>query len=222
MNDLYVLKNVTVKHGGAFSLENISLNIQRAKITAIIGPNGSGKTSLLNIITFISNPYAGAVSYGGIPVHNNRVDGFKKNIGYVQQNPYLLRGTVRKNIELGLRLRHINNGEIVKRCDSVMELLNIKALSERKSGSLSGGEAQKVAMGRILVLEPDVLVLDEPFTHLDKQSVSELEGLITKLKNDFHKTIVITTHSQHQARKLADTVYSVIDGKLSEFESEKP
>jgi len=97
-----------------------------------------------------------------------------------------------------------------------MQLLGITDLSDRTARSLSGGEAQKVAIGQVLVLEPDVLILDEPFTHLDKNSIHDLEQFIITLKNELQKTVIFTTHNQIQAQWLADDVYSVVRGMLFE------
>ena len=95
-----------------------------------------------------------------------------------------------------------------------MEVLDISRFADRMAQSLSGGEAQKVAIAQMLVLDPEVLILDEPFTHLDKGTVHELEQLIIRLKTDLNKTIILTTHDKFQAQWLADEVYSVINGKV--------
>jgi molybdopterin-binding protein len=136
----------------------------------------------------------------------------------VQQNPYLLRGTVFKNIEIGLKLKKVDKNIRLKKVSQVLKLLGISELSSRNARTLSGGEAQKVAIGQVIILDPDVLILDEPFTHLDKNSIDELEKIILKLKEDLNKTIILTTHNQYQAQWLADDVYSVIKGKVFEYQ----
>ena len=127
-----------------------------------------------------------------------------------------MRGSARKNIELGLKLKHVDRETRTRKVDEVMSLLDITALADRQARSLSGGEAQKVAIAQILVLEPDVLILDEPFTYLDKRSIQDLENLILKLRDELNKTIIVTTHNQYQAQWLADQVYSVVNGVVSE------
>lgn len=218
MTSLYQLKNITFNYGDGhdFRLSDINVDIKKSHIIAIVGPNGSGKTSLLNILSFLNLPHGGSLIYDEEELGRFNIEQFKKTVGYVQQSPYLLRGTVFKNIELGLKLKHIDKESRIKKVSAVMELLGITELSDRPARSLSGGEAQKVAIGQVLVLEPEVLILDEPFSHLDKASIHELEQLILTLKNELQKTVIFTTHNQIQAQCLADDIYSVIKGKMFE------
>tara|TARA_R110002096_G_scaffold105107_1_gene231380 strand:+ start:13454 stop:14449 length:996 start_codon:yes stop_codon:yes gene_type:complete len=218
MTNLYQLKNITFNYGANFNLADVCIDIEESNIIAIVGPNGSGKTSLLNILSFLNFPHAGSLFYNGIELTSNNFSQFRKTAGYVQQSPYLLRGTVFKNIELGLKLNKVDKETRVKKVLEVMRLLGINKFSNRNARTLSGGEAQKVAIGQVLVLDPDVLILDEPFTHLDKDAIDELEQIVLKLKEDLHKTIILTTHNQYQAQWLADHVYSVIKGKVFEYQ----
>jgi tungstate transport system ATP-binding protein len=218
MTSLYQLKNITFNYGTDFSFTDICIDIEKSNVIAIVGPNGSGKTSLLNILSFLNFPHAGSLFYNEKELSRSNLEQFRKTVGYVQQSPYLLRGTTFKNIELGLKLKQVDKETRIRKVAEVMQLLGITALSNRNARTLSGGEAQKVAIGRVLVLDPDVLILDEPFTHLDKDSIYELEQIVLKLKGDLGKTIIFTTHDEYQAQWLADDVYSVIKGKV--FESQ--
>jgi len=216
MTSLYQLKDITFNYGTDFSLADINVEIKKSSITAIVGPNGSGKTSLLNILSFLNIPHDGSLLYDGTELRQDNLEQFRKTVAYVQQNPYLLRGTAFKNLELGLKLKHIDKETRTKKITEIMQLLSITDLSGRSTRSLSGGEAQKVAIGQVLVLDPEVLILDEPFTHLDKKSIHELEQLIITLKNDLQKTVIFTTHNQIQAQWLADNIFSVVKGRLFE------
>jgi len=216
MTNLYQLKNITFNYGADFSLSDINIDINKSNIISIVGPNGSGKTSLLNILSFLYLPHAGALIYKDEELNKTNIVQFKKTVGYIQQNPYLLRGTVFKNIELGLKLKHVDKEIRVKKVFEIMKLLGIAELSERSSRSLSGGEAQKVAIAQVLVLEPEVLILDEPFTYLDKKSIRDIEHIIIALKSELKKTVIFTTHNQIQAQCLADDIYSVVKGKVFE------
>ena len=218
MTVIYHLQQIEFDYGTAFGLANVSLAIEGGTITSLVGPNGSGKTSLLNLLAFLETPASGTFHYHGQSLQPGRQNEFKKSVGYVQQNPYLLRGSVLYNVELGLKLQHVDKAPRRQRAHEVLQLMNIAALENRSIHDLSGGEAQKVAIAQILVLEPEVLILDEPFTFLDKQSISELETLIRKLKTDYNKTIILTTHNQLQAQALSDKVYSIVQGKV--FESQ--
>lgn len=214
MTQLYHLNNVTFNYGTEFSLAKVNLGIEQSSVTAIVGPNGSGKTTLLNILAFLNFPVSGDIKYKDIALDKSKSGQFRKSVGYVQQNPYLLRGSVTKNIEFGLKLKHVDKETRSRKVTEIVKLLDIEALSERSARTLSGGEAQKVAIGQVLVLEPEVLILDEPFTYLDKKSIHELEVLILKLKNEIKKTIIFTTHNQLQAQLLSDHVYSVVKGNV--------
>ena len=214
MTTVYELKDVAFDYGQGFGLKDINVQIDTSCITAIVGPNGSGKTTLLNLFAFLTVPSSGELRYNNRLLKDNDIAQFKKSVGYIQQNPYLLRGSVQDNVELGLKLRHINKAERSKRALDMMHLLGIEKLADRNARSLSGGEAQKVAIAQVMVLEPQVLILDEPFTFLDKNAIHDLELLILKLRNDLGKTIIFTTHNQYQAQWLSDQVYSVIKGKL--------
>ena len=214
MTNLYQLKDITFDYGGEFILSDINVDIEKSKITAIVGPNGSGKTSLLNIFSFLNYPKSGSLIYKDSKLNRDNLTQLRRSVGYVQQNPYLLRGTTFNNLELGLKLKHIEKQSRVKKVDEIMQLLGITDLQDRTARTLSGGEAQKVAIGQMLVLDPNVLILDEPFTHLDKNAIHELEQLILKLRDDLQKTIILTTHNQYQAQWLADHVFSVIKGNI--------
>ena len=216
MTSLYRLKNITFNYGTDFNLYDINVEIKNSNITAIVGPNGSGKTSLLNILSFLHLPTDGCLLFNGKELKRDNLKQLRKMIGYVQQSPYLLRGTAFMNLELGLKLRRIDKETRSKKVSEIMQLLGIADLSGRSAQSLSGGEAQKIAIGQVLVLDPDVLILDEPFTHLDKSSIYDLEQIIITLKNELLKTVIFTTHNQIQAQWLADDVYSVVNGKLFE------
>ena len=220
MSNIYQLNNIGFYYGDTscvdFSLSDVNIEIKKSHLVAIVGPNGSGKTSLLNILAFLERPKVGVLIYNEKKLEKNNSEHFRKAVGYVQQSPYLLRGSVFKNLELGLKLKNTDKESRIKKVNEIMQLLAISHLSDRSARSLSGGEAQKVAIGQVLVLEPDVLILDEPFTHLDKESIHELEQLVLTLKNDLKKTVIFTTHDQIQAQWLADDIYSVINGKVFE------
>ncbi len=220
MSSLYKLKNIGFNYGdnfrSGFNLSDINIEIKKSHIISIVGPNGSGKTSLLNILAFLNFPKEGTLIYGEKKLEQRNSEKFRKTVGYVQQSPYLLRGTAFKNIELGLKLKHIDKKTRLKRVNEVMQVLGITELASRVARSLSGGEAQKVAIGQVLALDPEVLILDEPFTHLDKKSIHDLEQLVLTLKNELNKTVIFTTHNQIQAQCLADDIYSVVSGKVFE------
>ncbi len=214
MNHAYQFTDVQFCYGKAFQLTDINLLIKDNTITAVVGPNGSGKTSLLNLLAFLEQPGSGQMTFFGETVTKQTRPQCKKRVGYVQQNPYLLRGNVINNVELGLKLQRVDKAERDQRVTSIMQQLNIAHMSKRSVNQLSGGEAQKVAIAQALVLQPDVLILDEPFTFLDERSIQDLEQMITMLKQEMKKTIVLTTHNQIQAQLLADSLFGIVNGRL--------
>ena len=218
MTDVYQLKGIVFDYGRGVGLGGVDLQIKSASITAVVGPNGAGKTTLLNLLAFLTWPHAGEFRFNARRLTPADAEKCKRQVGYVQQNPYLLRGTARDNVELGLKLRQVNKIRRAERAHEIMALLGSAALAGRHARSLSGGEAQKVAIARALILAPQVLILDEPFTHLDKQAAHELERLILKLRDELKKTVIFTTHNQQQAERLSDQIYSVLKGRV--FESQ--
>ena len=218
MTDVYQLKGIVFDYGRGVGLGGVDLQIKSASITAVVGPNGAGKTTLLNLLAFLALPQAGEFRFNAERLTPVDAEKCRRQVGYVQQNPYLLRGTARDNVELGLKLRQVNKIRRAERAHEVMAMLGIVALAGRHARSLSGGEAQKVAIARALILAPQVLILDEPFTHLDKQAAHELERLILKLRDELKKTVIFTTHNQQQAERLSDQIYSVLKGRV--FESQ--
>ena len=214
MKDLYRLNKIAFNYENNFFVNDLNLKIYKSKITSITGPNGSGKTTLLNILSFLNYPCGGDIFYNNIELTKDNIKKFRNTVGYVQQNPYLFRGTVYKNIEIGLKLKHIAYKKRAQRVKKMLKLLRIEHLSERLTSSLSGGEVKKVAIGQTMILEPDVLIMDEPFANLDKNSVYELEELISFLNVKFDKTVIFTTHDQVQAQKLTNIIYSFVEGKL--------
>ena len=216
MNCLYKLNNVQFSYADKKILDIKHQVFEQGKITALVGANGSGKTTLLGLLSFISDAELGEIEFSGEKVIKTNQALLRKSVGLIQQNPYLIKGSVIKNIELGLKFRHVKPAVRESRVKDILRILKIENLADRSVKSLSGGEAQKVAIGRTLVLDPKVILLDEPFTHLDREFVEEFELLIQKLKNEQDKTIIFTTHNQSQAKALSDQMFSIIDGHLTE------
>lgn len=214
MTDIYQLKDIVFDYGRGVGLYGVDLKIKSASITAVVGPNGAGKTTLLNLLAFLTLPHAGEFRFNAERLTRADAEKCRRQVGYVPQNPYILRGTARDNVELGLKLRQVNKIRRAERAHEIMAMLGIAALAGRHARSLSGGEAQKVAIARALVLTPQVLILDEPFTHLDKQAAHELERLILQLRDALKKTVIFTTHNPQQAERLSDQIYSVLKGRV--------
>ncbi len=214
MKHQYQLHNIKFAFADKVILDIEQQDFEQGKVTALVGANGAGKSSLLGLMAFILQPTSGEISFAGENNGKRNLASLRKLVGLVQQNPYLIKGSVSKNIELGLKFHRVEPSERKRRVADMLRLLKIESLADRSVKSLSGGEAQKVAIGRTLVLDPQVILLDEPFTYLDRKFVVEFENLIKLLRDEQNKTIVFTTHNQAQAQALSDHVYSLIDGRL--------
>lgn len=195
---------LNIKHGQIEAGENI----------AVLGANGSGKTTLFNILALLQQADSGRLSFFNEEITESNLKQRRKTIGYVQQKPYLFNLTVRENIELPLKLRAVEKQQRSIRCQKVMARLLIEDLAQRRAHTLSGGEIQKVALARALILEPEILILDEPFTHLDKQAVDFLESLFLEIKGDKNISLIFSLHDHLKAHYLADQVFTMLDGHL--------
>jgi len=214
MQSAYILKDVRSGYDGNIVLDINELLIEKGSITALVGPNGSGKSTLFNLLAFLTIPLQGEMIFLEHSVDKNKISSYRKKVGFVQQNPYLLRGSVSHNLEIGLKFHGVPHEKRHVKVMEIMGLLGIDNLAQRSVYNLSGGEAQKVAIGRALVLDPEVLLFDEPFTYLDRYFVDELEELVINLKTDNEQTIVFSTHNQLQAQTMADKIYSLVNGKV--------
>lgn len=210
------LDGVRVVRAGREVLHVPSLELRAGERTAVTGPIGSGKSTLLLAAAGVIDIAAGTVSLRGRPFHTGRAPGLlecRRRIGLVAQDPYLFRGTVEQNVGLGLRCRGVARAEARDRAASWLERLGIASLARRRAGTLSGGERRLVALARALVLEPEVLLLDEPTTHLDREVVPRVERLLaTSLSAS--TTLVLATHDAMLAARLAGRVVGLEDGRV--------
>lgn len=195
--------------------DNVVLNIDKLKfvkhkIHGIIGPNGSGKSTLLKLISGLLEPEKGRIYFD-----NNQLDkDILKKITYVYQFPYMLNTTVYNNIAYPLKVRNISKNIIKKLVEKMIEELKITYLKDKNAKNLSGGESQKVALGRALVFNPKILLLDEPTSNLDMKALELVEDIITRKKTASEMTILIVTHNVSQAKRICDDIIYLENGKL--------
>ena len=178
MTSAYTISQLEHGYGGVPVLKLDPCAINQGCVHALIGPNGIGKSTLLNLLAFLSMPDHGQINFCDEKVNAKLLPDLRKRVGYVQQNPYLFNLTVLENIQLGLKLRGIKKQLRQSRAMDIIEQFDLGALTNKRAHELSGGEAQKVAIARTLILEPDVLILDEPFTFLDKDFALKLENIV--------------------------------------------
>ena len=212
---LYRLAGVEKIYNGRMVLNVRELTVRRGEVLGLVGPSGAGKSTLLRILGFLEPPSRGQVYFqdqlceGDWPRLAER-----RQVTMLFQDPHLLRRSVYDNIAYGLSLRGTKNGhELV---ESMIEQLGLGELAGAKARTLSGGEAQRVALARSLVLEPEVLLLDEPTSNLDPYNIKLIEEMIRRVIREQSMTIVIVTHNIFQARRVADRVGLLLGGKLVE------
>ena len=216
MSSAYVFNGVE-KAVGEFRLSIESCGLDKGGIYAVVGPNGCGKTTFLNLLSLLDAPDTGELSYAGVRVAYVGGSGplaFRRRITYLMQNPYLFRMTVRANIGYGLRLRNRPAAEIRAKVDDIMVRLHLSELASRPAHTLSGGEAQRVALARAFVLDADVLLFDEPTANVDQRHIRAVEALLLDQSRALGRTVVVTTHSPDQACRLSHRHIAIIDGQI--------
>ncbi len=208
-----VLKNISKKYGGVEALRNVDLHIQDGEFCMIVGPSGSGKTTLLNIIAGFIEPDNGEIIVDG-RVYNELSHG-EKNIGMVFQDIGLFSHmTVRNNISFGLEIKKLKKEEIKKRVEEIATRLQISQILDKKPDLLSGGEAQRVAIGRTLITNPSFFLFDEPLGNLDADLRLSMLTEIKRMHLNMKKTFIFVTHDQEQALSAASRVVIMKEGRV--------
>ncbi len=208
------LRGVSVS-AGAFRLDDVSITVQSGQYAVLMGKTGQGKTTLLEILCGLRKVTRGQVLVRGVDVtHWPPAD---RQIGYVPQDLALFSNlNVKQHLEFALRLRRQSADKIAARVDELSRWLNIQHLLDRTISGLSGGEAQRVALGRALAFRPAVLLLDEPLSALDAETRLEMHQLLLKLKQQTGMTTLHVTHNLEEAQALADRTFKLVDGKILE------
>jgi tungstate transport system ATP-binding protein len=208
------LRNIRVDYGDSTVLRITSLDVYAGEVLALLGPNGSGKSTLLRVLGLLQRPTAGNVHFRNEEADRKNSLGFRRRIASVFQEPLLLNGTVYDNAALGLRLRGLNRAEVESRLDPWLDRLGIGHLRSRGIRTVSGGEAQRICLVRAFVLEPEVLLLDEPFSPLDPLSRESLLDDLQVILKETRITTVFVTHDRDEAFTLANRVAVLSKGKL--------
>jgi ABC-type sugar transport system ATPase subunit len=215
------IRNLLIQRGGRNTLEIDSLDIQRGETLTVVGPNGSGKSTLLLALAHLLKPARGYIKFDGKSVNQWNDLEYRRKISFVFQAPLLMDMSVEQNVALGLKFRGLEKEETQERVGKWIKALGIESLSKRRASQLSGGEAQRVSLARAFVLEPELLLLDEPFAALDPPTHAKLlEDLSNILKQD-HRTAVFVTHNLNEAGKLGHRIAVVIGGVLRQVGTAK-
>jgi len=216
MTPLYSLKDVKVRRQGRLILNVDAQAIAEGGITALVGPNGAGKSTLLELLAFLSAPNEGEIRFKGEWVSAAKRTPHHRDVGLVPQRPFLFDRTVAANVELALRIQGHAPLDVQRQTDATLARLGLAPLASRHVRGLSGGEAQKLAIARILALEPAVLLLDEPFSYLDAHATEDLAELMSTLTSTRTGKIIFSTHDHLLAARLAQQVIGLIGGRTQE------
>ena len=210
MSDI-ILKGISHSYGETRVLEGIDLTIKKGEFFTLLGPSGCGKTTLLRILAGFINPTEGQVFVGDTDITAWGPE--KRNMGIVFQNYALFPNmTVKENIAYGLKIRKKSKDFINEKCDYYMELAGLTALADRKIHELSGGQQQRVAIARALVIEPQMLLLDEPMSNLDVALRVKMREEIRAIQKKIGITTLFITHDQQEALAISDKIAVMKDG----------
>lgn len=196
-------------------LKDINLKVQSGEIFVLVGPNGAGKTTFLRILDLLEEPTNGKVLFDGTPINYSAKDksDLRRRISIVFQQTVLFNMSVFDNVAYGLRVRG-DERNVQQRVEELLDLVQLRGFEKKNALSLSGGEAQRVALAQALVTEPELLLLDEPTANLDPRNVSIVEEALSRVNREKKTTMMMSTHNMFQAENLAYRVAVLNDGRI--------
>ena len=217
MSESFVsLNNLTLAYGDTVAVPKLNLDIQKGELLTLLGPSGCGKTTTMRAIAGLLTPRSGTIVIDGTDV--TKVPANKRGVGLVFQSyalfPHL---SAFENVAFGLRLRKISNGEIKRRVGQSLDTVELGEFANRKPSELSGGQQQRLSLARSLVLEPKVMLLDEPLSNLDARLRLDMRSELQRLQRNSGITMVFVTHDQGEALALADRVVLMKDGLIEQM-----
>ncbi|OGL61220.1 MAG: ABC transporter ATP-binding protein [Candidatus Tectomicrobia bacterium RIFCSPLOWO2_02_FULL_70_19] len=209
------IQGVDLAYGPVRVLKDVSLEVRPGEFFAFLGPSGSGKTTLLRLIAGFGRAQAGRVLIGGRDV--TQVPPWRRNVGMVFQNyalwPHM---SVRRNVAFGLEERRLPRAEIARRVEDALSLVGLADYGARRPSQLSGGQQQRVALARTIVVEPEVLLLDEPLSNLDAKLRVQMRGELRDLQRKLGTTAIYVTHDQEEANTIADRIAVLDQGVIQQ------
>jgi sulfate transport system ATP-binding protein len=209
------VENVGKRFGDFTALENVSIEVPDGALTALLGPSGGGKSTLLRVIAGLEAPDEGRVVIDGRDA--TAVPARKRGVGFVFQHYAPFKHmTVRDNVAFGLKIRKRPKDEIRERVTELLALVHLEGFADRYPAQLSGGQRQRMALARALAVQPRVLLLDEPFGALDATVRKELRAWLRRLHDEVHVTTVFVTHDQEEAMEVSEQIVVINHGKIEQ------
>lgn len=215
MTDAITVTGACKQYGDFRALDNVDFVVPAGSLTALLGPSGSGKSTLLRAIAGLDQPDSGTVVINGRDV--TRVPPQRRGIGFVFQHYAAFKHlTVRDNVAFGLKIRKLAKPEIDEKVDNLLQIVGLAGFQTRYPSQLSGGQRQRMALARALAVDPEVLLLDEPFGALDAKVREDLRAWLRRLHDEVHVTTVLVTHDQSEALDVADRIAVLNQGRIEQ------
>jgi sulfate transport system ATP-binding protein len=208
-------ENITKRYGDFYALDDVSVDVPDGSLTALLGPSGGGKSTLLRVIAGLETPDSGIVRIAGEEVTFQAPQ--QRDVGFVFQHYAAFKHlSVRDNIAFGLKIRKRDKAEITKTVDELISLVQLDGFADRYPDQLSGGQRQRMALARALAVQPRVLLLDEPFGALDVKVRADLRNWLLRLHDEWPVTTIIVTHDREEAMELASQIVVINKGKIEQ------
>ncbi|MDZ4267562.1 MAG: TOBE-like domain-containing protein [Mycobacterium sp.] len=215
MADAIVVRGANKHFGDFAALDNVDFTVPKGSLTSLLGPSGSGKSTLLRAIAGLDKPDTGTVFINGRDVTD--VPPQRRGIGFVFQHYAAFKHlTVRDNVAFGLKIRKKSKAEIKSKVDDLLEVVGLAGFQSRYPNQLSGGQRQRMALARALAVDPEVLLLDEPFGALDAKVREDLRAWLRRLHDEVHVTTVLVTHDQSEALDVSDRIAVLNKGRIEQ------
>ncbi|UVO10822.1 TOBE-like domain-containing protein [Mycobacterium sp. SVM_VP21] len=216
MSNAITVRGANKRYGDFVALDNVDFAVPSGSLTALLGPSGSGKSTLLRAIAGLDHPDSGTVTINGVDVTG--VPPQRRGIGFVFQHYAAFKHmTVRDNVAFGLKIRKRPKAEIKEKVDNLLEVVGLSGFQTRYPNQLSGGQRQRMALARALAVDPQVLLLDEPFGALDAKVREDLRAWLRRLHDEVHVTTVLVTHDQAEALDVADRIAVLNQGRIEQL-----
>ena len=218
MTDAIIVRGANKRYGDFAALDNVDFEVPSGSLTALLGPSGSGKSTLLRAIAGLDLPDTGTITINGRDV--TQIPPQRRGIGFVFQHYAAFKHlTVRDNVAFGLKIRKRPKAEIKEKVDNLLEVVGLAGFQTRYPNQLSGGQRQRMALARALAVDPQVLLLDEPFGALDAKVREDLRAWLRRLHDEVHVTTVLVTHDQAEALDVADRIAVLNKGRIEQVGS---
>jgi putative ABC transport system ATP-binding protein len=214
---LFTLRDVSQERGGTAILRGVSLDLPRTAVTALVGPSGAGKTSLIRLLNRLDDPATGEISFNGTSITRYPVGALRRRVGFVFQTPAMFPGTVADNLRTAVELGGSTVGSGAPDIARVLDAVGLNAeYASRGANTLSGGEQQRVSIGRALMTRPEVLLLDEPTSALDPEVAVRLLATIARLSTERGLSVIMVTHRLTEARHVSTYTVMLEGGRVVE------